>query len=279
MVSTNRLLSMVEESEIPLGMQCFTADHTLIEVMGLTGFDFVMLDTEHSGANPRALEDAVRAADYAGLVPLVRIPEHTDQVAIRRCLEAGAQGLFVPMVRSADDVRTVAAAALFPPRGQRGVSPAVRAARYSPTSFAEYAQWNNDTTLIIPLIEHPDGVADIEEICALAEVKILAFGASDLAFTLGEGTNTKSPKVRDAFLAVKAAADRHDVAILGGPVLDPTMESCRKAIEDGVRVFCLGLDILAFRRFCEETITALHSATKGTTLKRAAPPASAFAAR
>lgn len=254
MVAENRLLSMIAQHQIPLGMQCFTGNHALIEVMGLTGFDFVMLDTEHSAANPRAIEDTIRAADHAGLVSLVRVPSHTDETAIRRALEAGAQGLFVPMVRSADDVRAVLDAALFPPRGSRGICPAVRAAKYSFASFGEYAQSNNDTTIVVPLIEHPDAVDNIEEICALDEVRILAFGAGDLAYAMGEGTNmTKSPKIREAFLTVKKAADQHDVAILGGPVLDPTQQGCRKAIEDGVRVFCLGLDVLGFRRFCEDT--------------------------
>lgn len=74
MPQTNPLLRMIEANAVPLGMQCFTADHALIEVLGLTGFDFVMLDTEHSPANPRAIEDAIRATDGAGLVPLVRVP-------------------------------------------------------------------------------------------------------------------------------------------------------------------------------------------------------------
>jgi len=63
---SNRLLTMAEDKTAPLGMQCFTADATLIEVLGRTGFDFVMLDTEHCGTNPRALEDSIRAADEAG---------------------------------------------------------------------------------------------------------------------------------------------------------------------------------------------------------------------
>ena len=63
----NRLLAMIKQSQIPLGMQCFTGDRAMIEVLGLTGFDFVMLDTEHSPANPRAIEDAVLAADSVEL--------------------------------------------------------------------------------------------------------------------------------------------------------------------------------------------------------------------
>ncbi|WP_434598976.1 HpcH/HpaI aldolase family protein [Streptomyces sp. A5-4] len=276
----NRLLTMIEQQQIPLGMQCFTGHRALIEVMGLTGFDFVMIDTEHSPADPRAMEDSVLAAESVGLVPLVRVPHCDDETAIRRAMEAGAQGLFVPMAKSAADVQRVLDAALFPPMGTRGICPSTRAAKYSFRSFVEYAEWNNRNLVVIPLIEHPDAVDNIDEICALDQVRILAFGAGDLAYALGEGTNmTKSPKIREAYQKVKAAAERHNVAIMGGPVLDPTAEGCTKALEDGVKVFCLGLDVLGFRRFCEDTVHALHTAAQNSALSRPLPPASGFPER
>ena len=71
---------------------------------GATGFDYVWLDSEHSALNPRALEDTMRTCEVAGLIPLVRIPEPTDGTSARRALEAGAEGIIVPMVRSAADV-------------------------------------------------------------------------------------------------------------------------------------------------------------------------------
>jgi hypothetical protein len=64
--------------------------------------------------------------------------------------------------------------------------------------------------------------------------------------------------------------------VMGGPVLEPTTESCRNALDDGVSVFCLGLDILGFRRFCEDTVQALDSALPGTAYTRPAAPASGF---
>jgi 2-keto-3-deoxy-L-rhamnonate aldolase RhmA len=268
----NRLLEMTTRNVIPLGMQCFTGNHALIEVLGLTGFDFVMLDTEHCAMNPRGIEDAVRAADGAGLVPIVRIPETIDTTAIRRSLEAGAQGLIVPMVKSAADVRRVLDAAMFPPLGERGICPAVRAAGYSFRSFRDYADWNNHNVLVIPLIEHPSAVENIDEICALEHVRMITFGAGDLAWAMGEGTEMlASPSVQDAYSRVRAAAKRHKVALMGGPVLEPTTDACRAALEDGVSVFCLGLDILAFRRFCEDTVAALGTAVTGTRYSRSAP--------
>jgi len=258
MYENNRLLAMVEGNTVPLGMQCFTADHTFLEVLGRTGFDFVMLDTEHCGTNPRALEDSIRAA-------------------IRRALEAGAQGLIVPMVKSAADLRKVLDAALFPPAGKRGICPAVRAADYSYRTFGQYAESNNANVLVIPLIEHPDAVESIDEICAVDEVRIITFGANDLAYAAGEGTQgISSPTVQAAYRRVRDAAQRHGVALMAGSVADPTATSCATTLDDGVRMFCIGLDVMGFRKLCEETVQALNTAVAGSTFFRPAAPESAF---
>jgi 2-keto-3-deoxy-L-rhamnonate aldolase RhmA len=156
----------------------------------------------------------------------------------------------------------------------------VRAAGYSFRDFGQYAERNNADTLIIPLIEHPDAVENIEEICAHEAVQILTFGAGDLAYAIGEGTQMlASPKVQAAYRRVLEVAEEQGVAVMGGPVLDPTPQACREAIENGVRVFCLGLDILAFRSFCEETVASLHEAVSETALSRPQPPASGFPGR
>jgi|SRR5271169_365434 len=224
------LLAMIEANSAPVGMQCFTGDHTLMEVLGRTGFDYVWLDSEHSVVNPRALEDSIRTADVAGLISLVRIPEPDDTTAARRALEAGADGLILPMVRSAADIREIL-----------------------------------------------DALENIEEICALPEIRLLCFAAGELAFALGEGSAIhSSSKVRAAHQRVKQAAARHGVALMGGPILDPTPESCARAIEDGIRVFCLGIDVMAFRGVCERTVKALDTAVAGTDLTRPAAPPSGF---
>ena len=70
MFQKNRMLAMLARNEIPLGIQVFTGSPELIEVIGATGYDFVMIDTEHSGTNVRALENLIRTAELAGLFPL-----------------------------------------------------------------------------------------------------------------------------------------------------------------------------------------------------------------
>jgi 2-keto-3-deoxy-L-rhamnonate aldolase RhmA len=277
MFEKNRLTAMVRNKQVPLGMQCFTADPALIEVLGLTGFDFVMIDTEHSGNNPRALEDTVRVADGVGLITLVRVSEHSNTGDIHRALEAGAHGVFLPLVNNVEDVRAAADAAYFPPKGTRGICPSVRAARYNWKSFEQYSAWNNAEVLLIPMIERPSAVDNIDEICALDEVQMLVFAAGDLAYAMNEGSLMMESKlVQEAYRKVLDAAKRHNVAVIGGPLLDPTPAGCRKALDDGVKVFCLGLDVLGFRRICEQYVGALNAGISGTDYSRAPAPASGF---
>ena len=119
----NKILSMLEQKKIPLGIQCFTGSTTLVEVMGATGFDFVMFDAEHSGNNARAMEELVRTATFSGMASYIRVPDPHNATDVRRALEAGAEGLVLPEVHSVDDIKAAAKAAYFPPKGDRGICP------------------------------------------------------------------------------------------------------------------------------------------------------------
>jgi 2-keto-3-deoxy-L-rhamnonate aldolase RhmA len=274
----NRLIAMLDKHVVPIGMQCFTGDHTLIEVMGAAGFDYVWLDSEHSALNPRALEDTMRTCEVAGLIPLVRIPEPGDGTSARRALEAGAEGIVVPMVRSAADIQQIVDALTFPPWGKRGLCPALRVPGYTVVGFNESMQASDDSLVIIPMIETVEALANIDEICALEQVRLLAFAAGELAFAMGEGhAMHSSENVRAAQRTVFAAARRHGVGIIGGPILNPSKESCAKALEDGISVLCVGLDVLSFRQLCEATVAAATAAVDSHPgYHRPGPPPSGF---
>ena len=272
------LLDMLDAKTVPIGIQCFTGDHKLIEVLGKTGFDYVWLDTEHSALNPRALEDTMRTCEAAGLIPLVRIPDPFDQTSARRALEAGAEAVIIPMVRSADDVRGIINNLLFPPNGKRGLCPGLRVPGYSVVLFNSYMEENNKRLYVIPMIETVDGLNNVEEICAIDQVKALVFASGELSFAMGEGAaGDASLKIQEAQRKVFAAAERHGVAMIGGPIFNPTPQSCSKALADGISILCIGLDTMAFRQLCETTVAAANAAVQANpTYNRPPPPPSGF---
>jgi 2-dehydro-3-deoxyglucarate aldolase/4-hydroxy-2-oxoheptanedioate aldolase len=276
----NRLIALLDKNVVPIGMQCFTGDHALIEVMGAAGFDYVWLDSEHTALNPRALEDTMRTCEVAGLIPLVRIPEPGDGTSARRALEAGAEGIIVPMIRTAADIRQVVDALTFPPRGKRGLCPALRVPGYTVAGFNQFMQPSDDNLLVIPMIETAEALENIDEICALDQVRLLVFAAGELAFAMGEGhAMHSSQKIRAAQRTVFEAAARHGVGIIGGPILNPSKDSCAKALEDGISVLCVGLDVLAFRQLCEAAVAVATAAVDGyPSYHRPPPPPSGFPA-
>jgi 2-keto-3-deoxy-L-rhamnonate aldolase RhmA len=278
MPTRKSLTELLAEKIVPIGMQCFTGNHKLIEVLGATGFDYVWLDSEHSALNPRALEDTMRTCEVAGLIPLVRIPDPSDTTSARRALEAGAESVIVPMVRSAADVHGIVEALTFPPAGTRGLCPGLRVPGYSVTAFDGYMRDNNDKLFVIPMIETVEALENIEEICAIDQVKFLVFASGELAFAMGEGSAAhSSPKIQEAQRTVFAAAARHDVALIGGPIFNPTPQSCAKALDDGISVLCIGLDVMAFRQLCETTVAAANAAVESKpALFRPPAPASGF---
>jgi 2-keto-3-deoxy-L-rhamnonate aldolase RhmA len=277
-MARNRLMSLLDKRVVPIGMQCFTGNHTLLEVLGATGFDYVWLDSEHSALDPRSLEDTIRTCEVAGLIPLVRIPEPNDTTSARRALEAGAQGIIVPMVRTAAEVQQVVDALTFPPRGKRGLCPALRVPGYTVVGFNDYMPVSDAELLIIPMIETVEAVEHIDEICAIPEVKLLVFAAGELAFAMGEGPNMHSSiKVRAAQQTVLAAASGHGVGLIGGPILNPSPETCARALKEGISVLCIGLDVLAFRQLCETTVAAANTAVEADPAYHRPPaPPSAF---
>jgi 2-keto-3-deoxy-L-rhamnonate aldolase RhmA len=232
--------------------------------MGATGFDFVMFDCVHSGNDVRAMEELVRTATLAGMASYIRVPDAHNETDVRRALEAGAEGLVLREVHSVDDIKAAANAAYFLPKGDRRICPSTRSANYNFRRFVEFTERNNRVVTLVPEIENPDGVANIEEICAHPDVHMLIFAQGNLAFKRGEGNAMdKGAQTALDYQTVLRAATKHKVAVIGGPVLAPTAEACHKALQDGVTVFCLGLDSMAFRSWCEWTVRAVAEGVEG----------------
>ena len=142
-----------------------------------------------------------------GLIPIVRIPDPQDGTSARRALEAGAETVIVPMVRSAADVRGIIEALTFPPEGKRGLCPGLRVPGYSVTEFNQYMRDNNANLYVVPMVETVDALENVEEICAIEQVKALVFASGELSFAMGEGAaGDSSPKIQEAQRKVHAVA-------------------------------------------------------------------------
>jgi 2-keto-3-deoxy-L-rhamnonate aldolase RhmA len=157
--------------------------------MALAGFDFVIIDLEHSPMNLETASTLIAVSRGRGLVPLVRVPEKT-QAWVQRCLDAGASGVLAPHVDSVDEAHALVRAARFEPAGTRGVGPTTRAGNWGLTPMGEYFD-EGAAAAVIAQIESEQGVRSAAEMAVKANIDALFVGPADLSRSMGVAPNSK----------------------------------------------------------------------------------------
>lgn len=198
-----------------IGTFVLTGSPVAAEMAGLAGLDLVVVDCEHAALGPfgERVAECVRAAQAGGALALVRVPAGLP-AAIGSVLDAGADGVVVPHVTSADVAREAVAAGHYPPHGVRGAAPVVRAGSYGIRGWRDQIRAGASSGLVVPLIEDPAGVDGVAEICAVPGVEAVMFGAFDLSVALGRPTDRREDEqVEAARQRVYAAAASAGVAV------------------------------------------------------------------
>lgn len=245
------------DGAIPLGMLMGSTDPSLIEIAGYAGFDFVVLDNEHSALDPSIMGNLVRAAEVSGQVPLIRLIEN-DAALISRALDAGVRGIVITHVETAAEVEKALAATRFAPHGSRGWCPSTHTGRYSIGYWSRNSDRVTADVEIIPLIESRRGVENIEEILSVPGVRSAFFGPGDLSHEIGspwQKNEAGEPvgEIVDLMKTVVSACKKHDVKLIGFPFPEITYENAQRQLRDGFQAVCFGMDYLIFSGFCEQT--------------------------
>jgi 4-hydroxy-2-oxoheptanedioate aldolase len=181
------------KSQPVFGPFCKTCDPAVIETLGHAGFDFVILDMEHGPNSVETLQHLVRAAELAGVLPIVRTaPGNLEQIG--KVLDIGAAGVQVPQIGTAAEVEAALRAARFSPMGERGVCRFVRAARYSSMEKTEYFRRANEA-LVVVQIEGRQGLDNLDAILAIKGIDVIFIGPYDLSQSLGVPGQVDHPLV------------------------------------------------------------------------------------
>ncbi|MEA5457014.1 HpcH/HpaI aldolase/citrate lyase family protein [Sinomonas sp. JGH33] len=168
---------------------------SLVELFAGIGFDWILLDTEHS---PNEMADVIaqlRAMQLHGVSPVVR-PAWSDMVLIKRLLDAGAQTLLIPCIETAEEAAAAVSYTRYPPAGVRGVSGSSRAANYGQNRG--YLTTAEDEICILVQIETARGLGNLEAIAAVPGIDGVFIGPADLAASLGHIGNSQHPDVQAA---------------------------------------------------------------------------------
>lgn len=188
-----------------LGTWVKLPDPESVEILAHAGFDFVVIDLEHTTMDLRAVSAHIAIARALSVEPLVRVPDHGPSV-IQRVLDAGAAGVVVPHVDNVEQATTAAQSTRFPPRGTRGSGGTSRAGRWGTLSRADYLDFGNSTALCIVQLESKEAIDNAPGILAVDGVDSVFVGTADLSMSLGIPANDK--RVQDLVSdALGAAAD------------------------------------------------------------------------
>ena len=247
--------------EAVFGSFAFLACPDIVEIMGMAGFDYVIIDLEHSPKDWSSVANMIRAAELYGMATLIRVRENTEK-AILEALELGATGVVLPFVQSANDVIRAARSSNYPPLGMRGTCTLTRAARYGSlrSSFIDHSQVQNDKVVLIAQIEDRLGVENIQEILNCDPgIDALIVGRSDLASSLGKPGQVEDPMVLKATDEVIKAAREHKRSIPSGIGLYAPSEA-GKWVDKGCGFFFFSADTAMMAEITRNAAKAFKTA-------------------
>ena len=238
----NKVKTLLAAGEVVCGAGLTIMSPALIELIGLAGFDYVILDEQHGWMNPETVADMIRASENAGLTPMVRVPEiHSPTVG--KFLDLGAQGIVFPNVNNADDAKRAVASVRYEPFGTRGSCPTVRAADYSMSDWLEHYEASNRDIFTLLLIETRAGFDNLETILGVDGIDSMLLGPFDLSSSLGIPGQVDHPEVVSRLRRAQNLLRRSGVTICAWSL---EIDSVVRAAEDGARMFWLsGTKMLA----------------------------------
>jgi 4-hydroxy-2-oxoheptanedioate aldolase len=214
----------------------------VVELVGLSGFDAIILDLEHGAHGTEALGPLILAANARGIYPLVRVRTSRPS-EIGAALDAGAAGVIVPQIGSLSEADKAIRAARFAPDGNRGANPFVRAADYS-GRLEWFAEANRDAAILL-MVEGQSALLAVDEIAALPNLDGIFIGPMDLSHALGVPGETGHPKVAEAIRSVIAACKAKGLTT---GIFSGTPEVAKGWIGEGVTLAAVSADTAIFSK-------------------------------
>jgi len=245
----------LSKGEVLNGIFCKTTAPEFVECIGYAGFDFCILDMEHSPVDYETLQNLIRAAEVSGVMPVVRTCD-AQAGNIEKPLDLGAAGVQVPQVAARETACAVVNAARYAPEGQRGVCRFVRAAHFSAMNRAEYFAAANEALVILQL--EGTHLAAYEEIAGLPGVDILFIGPYDLSQKLGLPGEIEHPRVQEEIRKIIGIARAKGKTV---GVFADTVEQAARWVALGCQYIAYSVDTGLFYKACRETVQALKGLT------------------
>lgn len=232
------LKEKLQNKELSIGSWLTIPHQAVIEIMSTAGFEWLTIDMEHSPISIETIMNLIGHIQGNGMQALVRVSKN-EEVAIKRVLDAGADGVIVPMIKNKEEAIEAVSFVKYPPLGKRGVG-LNRAQKYG-TAFDTYQDWVKNNAVVIAQIEHIDAVNNLEEIFSVPGIDGIIVGPYDLSASMGfPGQYDRED--------VKAALERIDVVAkklnkpLGFHIVDSDHSKILEKIDKGYSFLAFSLD-------------------------------------
>lgn len=248
------LKKRLNRKELTIGSWLQIGSPVVAEIMAQAGFEWLVVDMEHSAISIDNAQSLIQVIDLADCVPLVRLSSN-DPILIKRVMDAGSHGIIVPNVNSANDAVAAVKAVRYSPGGTRGVG-LWRAQGYG-FDFDKYKQWQASETIIIVQIEHIEAIDNFEAILNTDGVNGFIIGPYDLSASLGIPGEFEHPDFRAVLDKIHHLSRKMD-AVMGTHVVMPDISAAKERIKEGYRFIAFGTDALLLGQSCRGSLKALR---------------------
>jgi len=233
----NAFKQAIAKGELQIGLWCSLCSPITTEIVSHSGFDWLLLDTEHS---PNEVPDVLvqLQAMQAGTASAIVRPAWNDIVLIKRFLDVGAQSLLIPFVQTPEEARRAVEATRYPPGGMRGITGSGRASRYG--RVKDYLKNASREICLLVQVETKNALDQIEAIASVDGIDGVFIGPNDLSASFGHIGNWGHPEVQ---AALEDAVRR--LKKIGKPagILTPNEEEAKRFIAWGYTFVAVGADL------------------------------------
>ena len=241
----NAFKRALKAGKTQIGLWSSLSSNYTVEVIAGAGFDWILLDMEHSPNDLESLLSQLQAAAPYPSHAAVRVPWN-DMVTIKRVLDAGAQTLLIPYVQNAEEAKQAVASTRYPPAGVRGVAGTTRATRFG--RVKDYAKRAHEEICVLVQLETQSALAEIERVAAIDGVDGIFIGPADLHASLGYTGETANPAVMPV---IEDAIRRIRKAGKAPGYLSPVEADAKRMISAGALFVAVGADVGLLARGAE----------------------------
>lgn len=234
----SKLKSKLAQLDKTIGTWLTIPHQSVVEILSAAGFEWMVIDIEHAAIDIQTLQNLIGHIQGNGMEALVRVSKN-EEVIIKYAMDAGANGIIVPLVKNADDARKAVSYVKYPPSGIRGVG--LSRAQYYGTGFDSYKKWLQNEVVIIVQIEHIDSVNNLADILKVDGVDGIIIGPYDLSASMGKPGELDEKEVRDAISKIEKTTLQAGKS-LGTHVISSDSSLLKQAIEKKYNFLVFGID-------------------------------------